>query len=470
VNTLEPNASAPGGSASSRILLVASAGAFASSLAASIVGVALPKIGAWAGAGVLDVGWVMLAPLVAITAALLPAGRAGDLWGHRRVYVSGVAIAAAGCVASALSPSFESLLAARALTGIGAAMCMATAPALVSLSAPPGRRGRALGAVSTAVYLGLTVGPPLGGLIETTLGFRAVFWAQVAVFGAILVASVRWMPDLPRRPDAETGRFDALAALLLGLALSGLMLAATRWDRWDLHATLAAGGGGLAAMAAFAVREARSSSPVLVLGLFRDRTFASAAAGALLNYVSVLHATFLLPFLLEDGMGLPAREAGLVLVGMPLAMTLVTGTSGALSDRLGSRVLSSAGMLISALALCGLALAPGGLPIIVAWTCLLGVGAGVFISPNTNALMSAAPPGKQGAAAGIMALARNAGMLVGTASAAAVFDAGRAVAAAGAADTGAAAGYGVRLACGVGALIALVGAAVVLTRPASASR
>jgi len=452
------------GGLASRVIMVAAAGSFASSLASSIVGVALPGIGAWAGVGVADVQWVMLGPLLAVTATLLPAGRVGDLIGHRKVYVCGLAVAGLGCLLGAASPTFLLLVLTRALTGIGAGMCMAASPALVSLVAPKGRRGGALGFVSTGVYLGLTLGPPLGGLIETSLGFRAIFWAQTVIFFVILVAAWRWMPE-PQRP-VERGRLEWGKVVLAAAGLAGVVLAFARHETWEPVWTVVAFVAGSICLFAFFVQDHGCESPMLDFGLFRERTFASGIVAAALNYLAMTHATFLLPFVLEDGLGMSSRDAGVVMVAMPLLMTLTTGPSGNLSDRVGSRGPAFVGMAVSAVALTGLALAADAAWAIAAWMCLLGLGTGVFVSPNTNAIMSSAPRGRQGGASGLMALARNVGMLVGTTSAALIFDAARHSAL----ETGAAASEaviaGASSACLSGAVVAATGAIVVLvTRP-----
>ncbi len=448
-----------------RLFVVAAVGSFTSSLSTSIVGVVLPRIGTWWGQEVLDLQWVMLMPLVVIVAGLLPAGRLGDTFGHRRVYLAGLVLLAGGSVGCALAPSFGSFLAGRAVQGIGSSFLMASSPALVSLGAEPGRRGRALGFISTALYLGLTLGPPLGGFLESWGGFRTVFWIQAALPSALLALAGPLLPDLGRtRRDPS---LDLPGAGLLAVGLTLALLGASRWSAWGPGASGALLGGGALVLVAFVARERRTPFPLVDLGLFADRTFASAAAGAFLNYLAVSHVSFLLPFHLEEGMGLDPRHAGLVLTMMPLVMALVAGPSGALSDRLGSRGLSSLGMVVSAAGCAGLVAAVAThrvVPLLLGAGCL-GLGTGLFVSPNTNALLSAAPRGRQGVASGVLAVARSLGMVSGTTLGAALYAFGSGALAMGGASPPGASVRGLQWAFGVAAGLAAVGALVVRIRP-----
>ncbi|MBN1334663.1 MAG: MFS transporter [Deltaproteobacteria bacterium] len=444
-------------------------GSFTSSLATSIVGVVLPRIGAWSGRDVLDLQWVMLTPLVVIVAALLPAGRAGDVFGHRRAYLFGLVLLCVGSLGCALAPSFGTFLIGRAVQGFGSSFLMASSPALVSLGAAPGRRGRALGLISSALYLGLTLGPPLGGLLESWGGFRTVFWVQALLPAALLVLAVPLLPDVGRSEQAQP--IDLAGAGLLASGLALVLLGASRWGAWGSAPSggLALGGG--LVLAVFTLRERRAVSPLLDLGLFSDRTFASAAAGAFLNYLAVSHVSFLLPFHLEEGLGLDPRHAGLVLTTMPLVMAILAGPSGTLSDRMGSRGLSSLGMALSTAGLVGFvaAVATGRIFPIVAAAACLGLGTGLFVSPNTNALLSSAPRERQGVASGVLAVARNLGMVSGTTLGAALYAYGSATLEARGASAVDASVHGLQWAFGVAACLALAGALVVLVRPSRES-
>jgi MFS family permease len=298
-----------------RVLWVVGLGAFLSAVSTSVVGVILPRIGASYELGVVEVQWTMLVPLIVISVGLLPVGRAGDLVGHRRVYLAGLLLVGAAGFACALAPSFGLFLAARGVQGVGAAALMATSPALVSMLARPGRRGRALGIVSTATYLGLTAGPPLGGFLEHLGGWRLVFWVQVPLSFVLLAISLPWLPGVGGRKSGRQVDWPGVA--LLGLGLTSVLLAFGRIDALGSGARWALGLVGVVGLGAFFAWQWRARSPLLDLRLFADRTFASASLGALLNYLAVFHATFLMPFYLEDLLDMSPGRAGLFLTAMP---------------------------------------------------------------------------------------------------------------------------------------------------------
>lgn len=404
----------------SQVLLVAALGSFLSSLSSSIVSVILPEIGAWASIGVHSVAWVTLAPMLVISVLLLPAGWAGDSFGHRNTYIAGAAFATIGSLGCALAPNFLILLVFRGFQGVGAAFAMASAPALITLTARPNHRGGALGVSSTALYAGLTLGPPLGGWLSSLAGFRAVFVAQVPLSALLLIVSRTMLPDIRFNPTRGSRRLDWPGALLLGLGISGVFLGLGR--RGD--DALLFGLGGVATLLLFLLIEKRASGPLLDLSLFSSRSFVSATLGAFLNYAALFHANFLLPFYLIEARQMDAGHAGTLLMTTPLVMTFVAGPSGHLSDRFGSRPLAALGMLILAMGL--LILSNAGLNtdlwIIAATLVLVGAGTGIFVAPNTSTLMVSAPRTAQGSAAGVMALARTLGMMVGIALAALVHE------------------------------------------------
>jgi MFS family permease len=192
-----------------------------------------------------------------------------------------------------------------------------------------------------------------------------------------------------------------------------------------LPAALAAAAG-LAALAGFVLIERASPCPLLDLGLFRSRIFTGSVASAVANYVSLFVIMLLLPFYLIEGLGLSAQRAGLVLSVQPLLMALAASPSGWLSDRIGSRALATAGLLVSSAGMLGLAsLGPESTPLAAAgFLAVVGFGTGVFISPNSSALMGAAPRHRQGTAGSVLGEARSLGMLLGVALATAVFASG----------------------------------------------
>jgi EmrB/QacA subfamily drug resistance transporter len=408
------------------VLLAIGVGTFMSALDGSVVNTILPVIRTALRSDVATVEWVVTIYLLVVSGLLLSFGRLGDLRGHKRIYVAGFAIFLAGSALCGAAPTIGALTVFRALQAIGAAMLFANSPAILTKNFPPSERGRALGLQATMTYLGLTAGPALGGSLAGWLGWRSVFYINVPVGLVALALSLRFIPsDSGARHGQQTERFDIPGALFFMLGLVALLLGLNQghawgWTSWPILGLLL---GAALLLGIFVWIELRSPSPMLDLSLFRRRIFSASAASAVLNYICLYSITFLLPFYLILGRGLTPGQAGLILTAQPLVMAVVAPLSGALSDRIGSRLLSTLGMVILAIGLYLLARLGANSPYwqVAASLAVAGLGTGIFISPNTSALMGAAPPGRQGIASGILATARNVGMVLGVGLAGAVF-------------------------------------------------
>ena len=406
------------------VLLVVGVGTLLSAMAGSSITVALPALSADLDITIDRASWVMLAYLLTVTVLLLVAGRSGDLFGHQRVYLAGFVLFGVGSLACGLAQGLWLVVLARVFQGVGGAMLMATGPALLTTTFPGSERGKALGMLATATYTGLTIGPPLGGLLISHLSWRWVFFLNIPIVAVVLGLGLFFLPS---RDRSRAVPFDAGGALSLMAGMPLVLLAVAQGQRWGWLSwpVLASAAAGSAFLFAFIAIENRREHPLLRLALFRSRVFSGAAASAVGNYVALFVQIILLPFYLMEALGIEASRAGLVLSAQPLIMALVASPAGRLSDRIGSRGLAVSGMLILAAGLLGAStLGPGsGTGAVAGWLAVMGLGTGVFISPNSSALMGAAPRDMQGTAGGVMAVARNLGMMVGVALATAVFQA-----------------------------------------------
>lgn len=406
------------------MLLVVGVGSFMSALDGSVVNTVLPVIRQSFGSSVAEVEWVVTVYLLVVSGLLLAFGRLGDLRGHKRVYAAGFAFFVLGSGLCALADSAPDLIRARGLQALGAAMLFSNAPALLTRSFPANHRGRALGMQATMTYLGLTVGPSLGGWLANRFGWPTVFTVNLPIGLLALALSLRFLPRDDHDPGK--GRFDFAGSLTFLGGLVTLLMALNQGHAWGwasprILALLAAAA---LLLTGFVLIERRAASPMLDLNLLRRRLFAASAASALLNYVGLYAVVFLLPFYLIQGRGLSSSQAGILLTAQPLMMAVVAPLSGTLSDRMGSRMLSSSGMALLALGmllLSGLG-ATTPLPAVAVRLLVTGLGLGIFVSPNTNALMGSAPRDRQGTASGVLATARNVGMVVGIGLAGAVFN------------------------------------------------
>ncbi|MHA1568294.1 MAG: MFS transporter [Alphaproteobacteria bacterium] len=397
-------------------------GTLLSAMAGSAVNLALPAISQDLGITLDLTSWIVLTYLLAVTVLLLVFGHFGDVLGHRLVYLAGFALFGVVSMICGLAPNFWVMIVGRSLQGVGAAMVMATGPAILTTTFPTSQRGRALGILATATYIGLTVGPPLGGLLITTLGWRWVFFINLPIMLLVVSLGVAFMPATPKR---KSDYFDRGGAFMLSLGLPFTLLAIAEGNRWGWLSAgvISSGVVGVFFLFSFVLYELRQEEPLLRLSLFRSGIFTGATISALFNYIALFMLIILMPFYLIEGLGFSASEAGLLFSIQPLIMALVATPSGWLSDRIGSRGPAVIGLLILAVGLWGLSTvgAQATWLEVVVWLAVMGLGTGIFITPNTSALMGAATRQEQGIAGGVMALARNLGMMIGAAAATAVF-------------------------------------------------
>ena len=275
--------------------------------------------------------------------------------------------------------------------------------------------------ISISVAIGLTVGPTLGGFIVHNFGWRWIFFVNIpiGIIASIMAAFILKESKLP-----TVKRFDFAGATMAFLALFSVLLALSMGDKWGWRSSSTIGLllAAVVFAAAFLYFENKVEEPMLDLSLFRIRLFTTANISALINYASLFIATFLTPFYLRDVFGESIQTTGLALTVIPLFIGLVAPISGTLSDKIGSRMLSSLGLTINALALLGLSrtsVSTGILPVAL-FLGLFGFGAGLFQSPNSSAIMGAVPRHRLGIAAGMQATMRSVGMVLGVAMAGAI--------------------------------------------------
>jgi EmrB/QacA subfamily drug resistance transporter len=302
-------------------------------------------------------------------------------------------------------------------------MLSANSPAILTKTFPDNERGKALGLQATMTYLGLIAGPSLGGWLAELFGWPSVFLINLPVGLGALMLSLRFIPKDEERSNQE--RFDWAGALLLLGGLMALLLGLNRGYDWGWNSPMIVALLVISALllGIFVRIERKKAAPLLDLRLFQNRVFTATISSAVLNYICVYSIIFLLPFYLIDGRGFTPAQAGLILTAQPIIMAIVAPISGTLSDSIGSRIPGVAGMGLLASGLFLLSRSSSHTPIahIALPLCVTGLGIGIFISPNNSALMGSAPRHRQGIAAGLLATARNVGMVLGVGLAGAIF-------------------------------------------------
>jgi len=390
------------------ILLVAVISAFLTPFMGSAINLALPAIGADFDADTILLGWIATAYLLSSAVFLVPFGRLADIYGRKRVFLSGMIIFTVSSLLSTLAPGIYSLLAFRVLQGMGSSMIFATGLAIVSSVFPPEERGKAFGLTIASVYTGLSFGPFAGGLLTEYLGWRSIFLFTVllgitGIFFLIRKIKGEWA-------EATGESFDLAGSVIYGISLFLLIFGFSRLPDSTGFVCLI---GGIAGIFLFIVYELRIPFPVMQLSLFRNNAvFAWSNLAALINYSATFAVAFILSLYLQYIKEFTPRDAGLVLVSQPVIMALVSPLAGRLSDRIEPRLLATAGMAITTVGLFLLVFVESmGIPLLIATLIILGTGFGLFSSPNSNAIMGAVSKKFYGIASGTMGTMRLLGQM-----------------------------------------------------------
>jgi EmrB/QacA subfamily drug resistance transporter len=356
----------------------------------------------------------VLAYLVCITGLLLPMGRLADMVGRKRIYLTGFVTFAAGSALCGLAPSLGALIAGRLVQGVGGAMLQSNSSGLVTQAFPSSERGRALGLNAAIVSAGHLSGPVVGGLIIDWFGWQWLFFVSLPIAAVAALVGWRRLRETASRPDQ---RFDLAGAALFMLLVIGLLLTLNRGgqDGWVAPSTLGLMTGTIVAAALFALIERRAPQPIMDMGLFRNAGFRVAILSGFLMFVSISQSQLLMPFYLQLALGLTAAQVGLVLVTQPGMVMMLAPITGSLSDRLGSRVLASAGAAIVAGGLLSMATLSqeSAVSDVVLRLLALALGMALFSSPNTSALFGSLPRERYGVAGAYQSLTRNLGQSVG---------------------------------------------------------
>ena len=382
------------------------------SLGISVANVALPSLSAAFGVSNQQAQWVVIAYLVVVTASLVTAGRLGDMFGRKRMLLTGIIVFSVASLLAALAPAIWVVIASRAIQGLGGAMMMALTVAAVSDSVPEGRAGSAMGLLGTVSAIGTAAGPSVGGLLITGFGWPSVFvlMTVVGLLAALLVAA-----QLPSdgSSGAKRSDFDFAGALLLMLSVGAAALAATLTPFGSWNAWMA--GAAIVWFVAFVYVEHIVRAPMIRFGLLgRAPTGAGLASIALVSAI-VMTTLVVGPFYLTGVLGLDAAATGLVMSVGPTVAALVGVPAGRMVDRLGFNLGAKIGLLLMIAGTAAMTVLPSwmGVSGYVLGLVLITSGYGLFQAANNTAVMMGAAKDERGVLSALLALARNVGLVAG---------------------------------------------------------
>lgn len=382
----------------------------------SAVNIALPSISRELSMNAVSLSWIAMAFLLSSAVLLVPFGKLADIVGRKKMLLYGNIFFTVSTLLCAFSVSGSMLIISRFLQGFGSAMILSSGMAIVISAFPPEKRGTIIGWNTTAVYVGLSAAPLLGGILTQALGWQSLFF--INAFAGILIIAGIVFGVKAEWAEAKNDRFDYTGSVIYVLAMSALMYGFSQLPlRFAVILTIA----GIIGILFFIRWELREKTPVLNMGLFRDnKIFAFSNLAALINYAATFGITFVLSLYLQSVKGMTPRDAGLIMIMQPVMMAIVASVSGRLSDKIDSRILSSAGMAIIVAGLIALIfLTPQtGSVYLVVTLFVLGFGFGMFSSPNTNSVMSSVEKKYLGTASATLGTMRLTGQMFSMAIAA----------------------------------------------------
>jgi len=390
---------------------------FLGTIDGSIVNVALPTLVDEFDTTFNVAQWVVMAYLLTQTTLTLGFGRLGDMIGKKPIFTTGFSVFTVGSVLAGLSPTIEFLIGARVVQALGAAMIFALGFAITTESFPPHERGKALGINGTTVSLGIMTGPILGGVILEATDWRWIFFVNLPVGIIGTITAIKFIPNT--KPTGRQ-RFDFAGAGTFFIALLTLLLALTYGQTAGFGSpqVLALFAVSIGSVAAFIGIERSVAQPMLDLTLFRSRDLSVSLITGFLSFFALSGLTLLVPFFLSDVFAMSPRQIGLVLGAIPVTMGIVAPISGSLSDRVGSRPVTVAGLTLMTagytVASFWLGSATTGLAVVVVGL-IVGLGIGIFQSPNNSSILGSVPQSQLGVTSGMLTINRTTASVTGIA-------------------------------------------------------
>ncbi len=389
-------------------------GLFLATIDGSIVNVSLPTLETELNAPFALIEWVVLAYLLIITSLMLTLGRLADMFGKKTIFLAGYIIFTVGSALCGLSSSAVMLIAFRALQAVGASMTMALGTAIITEAFPSHERGQALGISGTLVSIGLMAGAPLGGLILAILSWHWIFFVNIPVGLVGIYLVIRhipdWKPPGGQRFDlpGAVSLFACLVSFLLGLSIGQDSSFSEPTVIWLLSASLIL-------LVAFIIIELKSLHPMIDLTMFKEQLFSVNLVTGTMTFIGSAGIVLIAPFFLQNVLDYSPQKAGALLTIVPIAMGILAPVSGRMSDRYGTRALTVIGLAVAALGYLAVSTLTENTTAMGYLLRFLpvGIGMGIFQSPNNSAVMGAVPRHRLGVASGLLSISRTIGQVMG---------------------------------------------------------
>jgi EmrB/QacA subfamily drug resistance transporter len=400
-------------------MIVAAIASFSGPFMFSSVNVALPAIQRELTINAIQLGWIATSLLLAMAVLMVPIGKIADIYGRKKIFTLGLILNTLASLFASFVGSIETLIAARVIQGLAMAMFNVTGVAILTSVFPPQKRGKAMGVYVSAVYIGLSVGPFVGGTLTQHIGWRSLFIVVALFSGFSIYVTLKYLKG--EWADARGEKLDLLGCILYGVSILTLVYGATIILEMKALYLIAIG---IIAMIAFIKHELRATFPVFEVRLFTvNKLFAFSSLAALINYMATSAVTFLLSLYLQYIQGMSPQYAGAILMVQPVLMAILSPHTGRWSDRIQPRKISTSGMAFTALGVFLFAFIGMGTSkiYIVGALAILGVGFAMFSSPNMNAIMGSVEKRYLGIASGTVSTMRLLGQMISMAIAMVIF-------------------------------------------------
>ncbi len=390
-------------------------GATMSALDVSIVNVAMPTLKGTFNVSMAVIEWIAMAYMLTLTIFLPLFGRLADIYGRSKLYNIGFVVFSAGSLLCGMSTSAAFMIASRVVQAIGAGLLQANSVALITNAFPSGERGKAIGVQGAVQAIAMAVGPFVGGVLIATVGWRSIFYINIPIGILGTTAALFILP--PNEKPKEKQKVDYIGAFFFASGLAFLVLAFNEAVKlgWESRTIVTYFVSGITFLSLFVATEMKVKYPLIDLALFRNSTFLIGNLTGMLSYYVLFAVMFLMPFYLEKVLGYSVALTGAMLTPLLLAMAAAAPISGHVSDKYGARIMTTSGMVVSALACFALLLMgeSARMPMLVITMIFLGLGMGLFTPSNNSAIMGSASGDKIGVAGGVLNMMRSLGLIFG---------------------------------------------------------